>query len=139
MRVAVAYFSDRKDLRLKSISLSLAEGIRKQGHDVEVIDLRKDRDRTLSSFSYIALGGNPMSLWGGRVSPEIRKYLSQAGTVLGKRSCAYISTWGIRRGKTLLDLMKIMETEGMLIKNSEILSAREEAFNLGIRLHINQE
>ena len=51
---------------------------------------------------------------------------------------AFISKKGMRKVKTLQTLMKTMESEGMYIKNSDIISNENLAFVLGKRLVLEQ-
>ena len=50
---------------------------------------------------------------------------------------AFISG-GLRKGRTLQNLMKIMESEGMILKLSEVISKPDEATAIGKRLNVER-
>jgi hypothetical protein len=65
-------------------------------------------------------------------------FLKSAGHVSGKRCYAFIGKKGLRKGRFLSSLMKIMESEGMLLKRSDVLGTPAEAEAVGSRLHIDK-
>ena len=88
-------------------------------------------------YQYIVVGASAINSFGGKISENVAKFLSNAGVVTGKRSFAYIAKGGMRITKTLSVLMNTMEHEGMYLKYSEILTSAEEAKAIGKRLHID--
>ena len=136
MRVAVIFFAESRNSKLKTLSVALSSGMESLGYQVEIIDGFREKNITLTGFSYIAVGTESVSLFGGRISPTSSSILSTSGSILGKRSFAFTSKKGLRNSKTLLALMRVMETEGMLIKNSAVLSTKDDAFSTGSKLHI---
>jgi len=137
MKVAVVFFGLTGRERLLNISKGLVKGLEKQGRQVDLIDGDHDVHVKLTMYEYIAIGTSNISLWGGKVSPKIAHFLSSSGMVSGKRCFAFIHGGGIRKSGTLRDLMKIMEHEGMYLKNSRFLSSPEEAEEIGKRLHVS--
>lgn len=136
MKVAVIFFPTRDRRQLVDIAKGIVEGIEKQGHQVDLIDGNRDVNVKLTIYEYIALGTDAVSLWGGRIKPKIPVFLANSGIVTGKRCFAFISKGGIRKIKTLRELMRVMEHEGMYLKKSDILSSTAEAVEVGKRLHI---
>ncbi len=137
MRVAVVYFYTRGSGRISGISESLAEGIRSQGHEVDLIDAVKFPDKKLTVYGYIAVGYENPAFFGSKVSDKISLYLSNAGMIRGKRSYAFIRPYGLRSQKVLGNLMKFMEHEGLYLKRSDILSSVDDAAVIGKKLHIS--
>lgn len=137
MKVAVVFFPARDRRRLVEIARGLVEGIEKQGHQVDLIDGDRDVNVKLTIYEYIALGTDAVSFWGGRINQKITVFLANSGIVTGKRCFAFISKGGIRKIKTLRELMKVMEHEGMYLKKSDILPSAAEAVEVGKRLHIS--
>lgn len=136
MRVCVIIFPKDRDAKLKQIAEALAAGIGKNGHTVDVIDGSREQGKKISYYDYIAMGTDAANTLGGRIPNSVQNFLSQCGTVQGKRCFAFISRGGIRKNKTLKALMDAMEHEGMYLKNSQLMSNNAEAGEVGKRLHI---
>ena len=123
---------------LADIVRSLAGGIEKQGHDVTVIDARREIGKTLTSFAYIAVGSVSPSLFSKSVPESLGAFLRYAGHISGKRCYAFVVNKGLRKGRVLSSLMKLMESEGMYLKKSDVLANAAEAEAVGSRLHIEK-
>lgn len=136
MKVAVVFFAGANRNQVLTVSKGLLEGIEAQGHQVDLIDGDRDVNVKLTMYEYIALGTSALSLWGGKIDGRIPTFLANSGIVTGKRSFAFCLKGGIRKNKTLRELMKAMEHEGMYLKKSDLLSSVEEAKELGKRLHV---
>jgi len=123
---------------MSDIVHSLSRGIEKQGHDVTVIDAFRESGKSLTSFSYIAVGSLSPSLFAKSIPDSLSAFLRSAGHVSGKRCYAFILNKGLRKGRVLSSLMKVMESEGMYLKKSDILVNASEAEAVGSRLHIDK-
>ena len=137
MRVAIVFFSDNKSRKLAILAGSLAEGVRSQGHLVDVIDGDLSADSTLTVYNYIAVGVASLTFFGGKIPPKTASFLSNSGLIRGKRSYAFSTRSGLRPQKSLKKLMQTMEHEGMFLKKSDIISTTEEAKVIGKNLHIS--
>lgn len=137
MRVAVVFFRASGGDKILELSKKVSQGIESQGHIVDVIDGDRDHDKRLTSYKYIVAGTASLSLLGGKVPGNVKRYLANSGMVQGKRCSAFIYKTGFRCEKTLLILMKTMESEGMYLKNSEIFKSGAAAEYFGSRLHIS--
>lgn len=130
IRVAVVYYGETKERKLRSLAQALAKGVEKQGHQVDVINGKKETQRVLTPYKYIVFGTEVLSWWKGRIPRGVAEYLSQSGIVTGKRCCAFVNKrLGSERG--LKNLMRAMEHEGMMLHYSEIFSNEEEAEMIG--------
>ncbi len=136
MRTAVVFFGVHKREKLRNVAQELAQGIEEQGCHVDLIDATRDVNTKLTIYHYIAFGTENLTLFGGKISDQIAKYLASSGIVTGKRSFAFILKGGLRPEKTLSALMKAMEHEGMSLKYSDIINSPEEAREIGKQLHI---
>ena len=136
MKIAVLFFADTNRDKLIKISKALAAGIESQGHTVDLIDGNHDVNTKLTIYSYIVVGSECLSGFGGKIPPKISHFLSSSGIVTGKKSFAFIMKKAMGTPKALKKLMNAMEKEGMFLKFSEILSSPEEAEAIGKRLHI---
>ncbi len=137
MQVCILYASrNRESDKLKAIADSLAKGISAQGHIPTVINMNAEHER-LSIYDYVIIGTETVSLFSAKVPDVISKYLAEAGTVSGKRCMAFISG-GLRKSKALLNLMKVMEGEGMMLRTSEIITKADAAMAIGKRLNVER-
>lgn len=137
MRVAVVFVPQQKREKLLEISQALATGIEAQGHRVDLVDASRDVNTKLTIYEYIAIGTEVVSLFGGKIPEKVREYLRSSGILAGKRSFAFVTKKAIGADKGLSRLMSQMESEGMFLKFSEVLSSPAEATEIGKRLNIN--
>lgn len=137
MRVAVIYFPPEDSKKLLDLSKGLAAGLEAQGHQVDIIDGKKDVNAKLTVYKYIALGTGAINFFGGKIPESVGRFLSNAGMVAGKRCFAFVQKTKFRAEKTLSVLMKTMEEEGMYLKFSDVLTSTEMAKEVGKRLHID--
>ena len=136
MRAAVVFFSSASRQRILALAKSLSQGIGAQGHQVDLIDGDRDVNAKLTGYQYLAIGAEPQSGFGGKLPDKVTQFLGSAGLVSGKHSFAFVSKTTFGSTKALGRLMKNMEKEGMLIKNSSVLSSPQEAQEVGKRLHV---
>ncbi len=137
MRVGVIYFFNNENKKFTKIIGSLAEGLRAQGHQVDIINGNIDINARLSVYNYIALGAESISFFGGKINSSVSTFLGNAGLVRGKRAYAFTLGSTLRLQKTLRTLMGIMEHEGIYLKKSDVIKNWEDAFNIGKKLHIS--
>jgi hypothetical protein len=135
MRAAVLFYADRQREKLREHAAALARGIEEQGHHVDLVDGTADVNTGLTIYGYIAIGTVSTGMIGGKIPGSIGKHLAGAGMVTGKRSFAF-TLKGLGSSKTLHNLMKAMEHEGMFLKYSKIFESEEEALETGRQLHI---
>ncbi len=136
MRLAIVYFYTNNTGRILGVSEALAQGMRSQGHEVDLIDAVANPNQKLTVYRYIAVGYESPSFFGASISDKISLFLSNAGMIRGKRAYAFIKPFGIRSQKLLGKLMKSMEHEGLYLKRSDILNSPEDAKIIGKKLHI---
>jgi menaquinone-dependent protoporphyrinogen IX oxidase len=137
MRVAVVFVPQSKREKLLEISKALASGIEAQGHQVDVVDATHDVNSKLTIYEYIAVGTEVVTLFGGKIPSRVSEFLRSSGSVGGKRSFAFVTKKAIGADKGLQRLMKQMESEGMFLKLSGVLSSPAEATEIGKRLKIS--
>ncbi len=136
MRVAVVFFSGRNREKLRDLAKGLARGIEKQGNQVDVFDGVRDSNVKLTIYQYIAIGMEPSGALSGKVPDSLRSFLAGSGVVSGKKSYAFVCRATFGTSKSLANLMRSMEGEGMFLKNSDVLRSSVEAEEIGKRLHI---
>ncbi|TVR66076.1 MAG: hypothetical protein EA427_16975 [Spirochaetaceae bacterium] len=138
MRAAVLFFGGPRREKVAELARGLAEGLERGGHQVDLIDGDHDIGRKLTVYEYIALGTAATTLFGGKLDPKIEQYLSQAGTLLGKKSFAFVLRTTMGSHKGLANLMKVMEKQGLFLRFSEIIRSREEAVQVARRLKLDR-
>ncbi|MFW6313200.1 MAG: flavodoxin family protein [Spirochaetota bacterium] len=137
MRVAVVFVPQAKREKLIEISKALASGIESQGHRVDLVDASRDVNTKLTIYEYVAIGTEVVSMFGGKIPEKVSEFLNSSGIVSGKRSFAFVTKKAIGADKGLQRLMKKMESQGMFLKFSDVLSSPAEATEIGKRLKIN--
>ena len=137
MQVGIVYAgADRNGAKLKAIAEAFAKGLEAQGHQADIISACEEGTR-LTLYDYVIVGAEPVSFFSAKIPESISKFLAQAGTVSGKRCLAFIPSC-LRKGKTLQNLMKAMEREGMYLKLSEVIKRPDEALAIGKRLSVER-
>jgi len=138
IRAAVLYFAKtEKQTSMKALAEALAQGLRKQGAQVDVINGVQSRETKLTGYHYLAVGCDVRSLIKGALPPELAPSLSNGGIVTGKKSFAFVPTALIGANATLLKLMKALEHEGMMVRYSEIFAKPESALAVGESLKLD--
>jgi len=137
MRVAVVFFPGRSREKLMSLAKALGRGIEKQGNHVDVFDGVQDSNTKLTIYQYVVVATEPVGTFGGKIPDTVKTFLSGAGAVAGKKSYAFIPKATFGAAKSLAALMRCMEGEGMLLKNSDIVRSAVEAEEIGRRLHVS--
>jgi len=111
--------------------VSLAKGMTKMGHQVDIVDAWTEDGMRLPGYEYIAVAAEPMSAFTGKLQPVISKVLSAGSSLVGKKSAAFIKKSGLFTNRALSNLMKVMEKEGMRINWSDILLNAPHAEAMG--------
>ena len=137
MRIAVVFFEGKSRKRLLGVTQALAKGIETQGHQVDVIDGARDVNSKLTIYGYVAIGGESITTFTGKIPEVITRYLKNAGMISGKRCYAFVCKTPISANRALQRIMKAMEGEGMFLKNSGVINSEVEAQEVGRRLHIS--
>ncbi|MEM9423396.1 MAG: hypothetical protein AAF975_01250, partial [Spirochaetota bacterium] len=128
MRVAVVYFGQSE--RLAAVASAYAEGIRKQGHDVQVLNGLKD-SVNLFIYDYLVLGTQPTSIFTGKIDISVQHSLKNLGHIEGKASYAFLLKKGLWAGKSLQLWMKWLESCGLLLMLSDVVVKVNEARLIG--------
>lgn len=136
MRIAVVFFPASQRDKLREIAKALGAGIESQGHRVDVIDGSRDVNTKLTIYEYIAVGVEIPGFFGSKTPDAVKRFLNESGIVAGKRSFAFVLKKAFGAAKALSGLMKTMESEGMFLKLSEVLTSAAEAQEIGKRLII---
>jgi menaquinone-dependent protoporphyrinogen IX oxidase len=123
--------------KIKEIAKALCEGIASQGHIVDVFDMTLETGKIVSYYDYLVIGTEATTFFGGKIPTSVSSFLKGAGSISGKRCLAFITKGGVRSMKTLQNLMRTMESEGMYLKKSELISKTDYARAVGKHLKIS--
>ena len=133
MRIAVVSAPRRKGI--PEYIKSLAKGMEAMGHRVDIIDAWTEDGMRLPGYEYIAVCAESTGLWGGKVPDILSRVLGAGSGLVGKKSAAFVRKTGpIFITKTLWNVMKAMEKEGMKVNWSEIILNPSHAEALGKRI-----
>lgn len=104
------------------------------GHRVDIIDAWTEDGMRLPGYEYIAVVVEAISYFSGKIPEPVSKVLSAGSSLGGKKSAAFVRKGNLFVGRTLFNLMKSMEKEGMAINWSEIILNAPHAEALGKRI-----
>jgi hypothetical protein len=113
---------------------ALAKGMESMGHRADVIDAWTDDGMRLGGYEYIAVCTEPASVFSAKIPGVIAKVLAAGSSLGGKKSAAFVKKGGLRTAKTLANLMRAMEKEGMTVNWSDILLNPPHAEAMGKRI-----
>ncbi len=136
MKAVVLYADISTKTKAKEVASAIARGIQQQGIDCDLLDVKKESDKRVAMYQYIAIVTTPAGLWGGSIDPSIQLYLKQNSAVAGKRCAAFVTKGAVRMNKTLQALFKVMEGEGMYLTYSDILANASQAQATGAHLSL---
>lgn len=138
MQVCIIYAGkSRDDSAIREVASSFRKGLEGQGHSAELVNMYSD-DKKLTFFDNIVVIASAVNSFGGKIPDAIQSYIRRSGQVSGKRSFAYIYKGGLRSQKSLSVLLKVLEGEGMYLKNQDVLKNAGEALAAGKRLNLER-
>ncbi|MBK5200182.1 MAG: hypothetical protein JJE21_01460 [Spirochaetaceae bacterium] len=137
MRVCILYAAKGKDsASIKKISAALSKGLQQQNHIVDLVDIKLEGAKIVSFYDYLIVGTESITTFGGKIPESVTSFLKNSGSISGKRCMAFVTRAGFRSTKTLQALMKVMESEGLYLKTSDIIKKEDMATAIGKRIHI---
>jgi len=114
---------------------TLAKGMESMGHKVDILDAWTEDGFRLPGYEYVAVCAEAISGWGGKTPDVLSKFLACGSGLVGKKSAAFLKkTSPLFVNKSLTNLMKVMEKEGMMINWCDIILNAPHAEALGKRI-----
>ncbi|MCL2411795.1 MAG: hypothetical protein FWC97_09160 [Treponema sp.] len=113
---------------------SLAKGMESMGHRVDIVDAWTDDGFRLPGYEYVAVVTQPISAFTGKIPESITKVLGAGSSLVGKKSAAFVKKTGLFFNRSLSNLMRAMEKEGMRVNWSDVLFNASHAEALGKRI-----
>ncbi|GHU17993.1 hypothetical protein FACS1894163_09540 [Spirochaetia bacterium] len=113
---------------------SLAKGMESMGHRVDIVDAWTEDGMRLPGYEYIVVVAESIGYFSGKIPEPVAKVLSGGSALEGKKSAAFVKKGNLFVSRTLFNLMKAMEKEGMSINWSDIILNAPHAEALGKRI-----
>ena len=138
MKAVLIYFGSLKYPKIKLYAESLAKGIREQNIYFDIIEGDSNIGKKITMYQYVVFFADsikPVSLM--KESPMV-EFLKSAGPLSGKKSSVFTIPKLFNNWKRLINMMELLESEGLIVKNSDLINSEEKAFEIGQTLHINQ-
>lgn len=140
MQVCVLYAcAGKDDSKVKAIADAIAKSIERQGSSSTVVyNMSTDTDKRLTLFDYLVFVSEPISFFSSKIPSYIQKYIENAGQVSGKRAACVITGKSMFQSKALMNLMKITEGQGIILKTSDIINKTGDATAFGAHLNVER-
>lgn len=139
MRIAILTYPMSNPDRLNAYAKALGDGLQVQGHSVDLFNVRNESNIRLGIYDYLCIGTQAKSFFGGKIDPVLGKRLEGMIGTSGKRSFAFVDKKLISSESVLRSLMKVMEAQGMFIRNSAVFSNSDTAHQVGETLEITRK
>lgn len=134
--VIIAQANDSKD-HLSDIAKGFVDGFSANGHTVTVLSVSHDSDKRVTIYDYLIVLSESVSFFSAKLPEKLKTFLASAGTISGKRASVFVAG-GLRKAKTLQNLMTTVESEGVILKSGDIIKNREEAKAIASHLNIER-
>lgn len=120
---------------IKDIAEGIAEGARKNGHQVEIINTDNEKSIiTFFPYDQILVGSPTEGFFKGRIAADIHPFLSKCKRTIGQEASAFVTPHWFGTTKALKLLMAELEKLGCIVKDFASLKNRSEAVLFGERL-----
>ncbi|HHF09277.1 MAG TPA: hypothetical protein ENL28_01545 [Candidatus Atribacteria bacterium] len=134
LRVAFVYST--KDQDLVNITKYMIALFEKSGHMVKAVEVENlSSPISFRPFDLVLVGAKITSLFGGKISQEVVKFLQGANGMEGKKSVAYVKSALFGTDKALRRLMGHMESRGAFVVDFEAIRGQKEAEEL-VKRHL---
>ena len=133
MRIAIAYYVDKNENFINLVK-GIEKGIIDQDHQVTIINMH-DFSGTLTMYKHIIFGCNCTSLFGGKIPEKFIYKIKNCGMLSGKYCSAFVDK-KFGDSKTLTNLMKSLEKEGIIVCASQIITSHDHGYKFGKELHV---
>ncbi|MDR3191562.1 MAG: hypothetical protein LBT87_00685 [Treponema sp.] len=113
---------------------ALVRGMESMGHRVDLVDAWTEDGMRLPGYEYITVVAESISFFSGKMPEPLSRVLASGSGLVGKKSAAFVKKGSFFLGRTLSNLMKAMEKEGMMVNWSDILLNPSHAEAMGKRI-----
>jgi menaquinone-dependent protoporphyrinogen IX oxidase len=104
------------------IARGLSEGARKNGHQVDIISTKENKNITFFPYDLVIVGSPTRGFFKGKIATDISPFLSQCKRTMGKTAIAFVSPRAFATTRALKVLMGELEKLGCFVKDFASLS-----------------
>jgi hypothetical protein len=133
MRIAIVSMP-RERKGIPEYVKALARGMESMGHRVDMVDAWTEDGMRLPGYEYITVVAESVSFFSGKIPEALSRVLGTGSGMVGKKSAAFVKKGSFFMGRTLSNLMKAMEKEGMMVNWSDVLLNPAHAEAMGKRV-----
>ncbi len=133
-RIAIVHFAPRHDVFAEDVSREISRGLNSDAVDIHNILHVESR---LTMYEYLIILADSVKPWSSKISPQLKQKISQLGLLSGKRCAALLLRPGIWKISALLNFMRILEAEGMIVNYSQHITNLAHARAVGAMLPID--
>lgn len=135
MRIAILHFLNDESKSHQEILKKLERAALGKGHEVSLFSSKKDaHDLRLAIYDYITLIIPSSPLFGSKIPEKVSELLSSCGTIVGKKGAALVLQSGFSSNKTVRNLMRAMEKEGLKLDYFDLVKNADHANYVGKKL-----
>jgi hypothetical protein len=125
MRVGIVYYSE-KNKKFGELVKEMEKALTERGFQVQIVDLKTSK-ASISAFNFVMIGCDTISLFGGKLSDIMKNNVKQTLGITGKH-CSVFSDGKFGSFKTLSNLMRLLEQQGLMIFSSSCLQSPAYAY-----------
>lgn len=135
MKLIILHFLDIQAKKNIALVESLSVAAANSGHQVDVVDgIRPTDCLRLAPYEYVVVVSPSLGFIKGRVHPRVVEVLSSCGNLTGKKGAALVTKSLFSAAAANHVLMRVMEREGMVVNDFNILENPRQAAAVGSRL-----
>jgi hypothetical protein len=112
----------------------LQKGFEAMGHRADIMDAWTEDGYKLPAYDYIAVTVETISFFSVTLPERLHKILSEGSGLGGKKGAALLGKKCFRTNRALLNIMSVMEKEGLFVNRSDIILGNEHAEALAKRI-----
>jgi len=135
MKVAILY--SPKHQKLEQSAKFLGRALEEQGHRVELLPFsQSDRSRNLRNYDFLYLGSVAEGLLGSKIPADVIEALKPLRGFEGMHAGAFLlkTTLGFGNTKGLRRLMGILESQGSIVMDFQLIHSQSDCTALAKRL-----
>ena len=132
MRALIIYSSAPK---VALLAQGVADGLEKAGARVQLLEARLGSDAIIAApYDLICVGSPVVGTFGGRIAEDVDASIKRTSRLEGKQAAVFVTGGLFGAGKSLRQLMSLLERQGAWVQDFAKLSSKAEAGEFGRRL-----
>ncbi len=135
MRIGVVVSGGSK---LVNMAEKTVEVLARRGYESVLINTLHDTDKKLIIFDYLIFMCETLSFFSGKLNPSLSLFLGNCGAISGKRCAVVLRKSTAFRGRAMTSLMRLVESEGVILKTSEYLSGPDDSSRFAESINVER-